>query len=327
MNSITENVNTGYVYNFTITPGIEPVIVRQLGWQTAVSPSVQYQIFEFEYDALSNTTNTFTCDIAPIVTTPTLWPLIQVYINNIYVPNTDWEVLDPLSTISTTITIPVIPTTNTVVQILILSDQVSQTAYFQTPINLNNNPLNASITTANIGDIRGQYQSIFFNNPDTTGIVFGSNNYRDLGNLVPWGNRIIQNSASLVLPGTFLRNQNHNLFNSLLYNSRQYITFKTLLVDTVNNSDYSRIMTPSQMLDDALDKINAAHVESQSFFWSDMLPSKAPYITNTYSFANSLDVSVYPLSRIYNFTTANYNGILVYLIRNNVQTQLITGID
>ena len=327
LNALTENVNTGYVYNYAITPGNDPIIVRQLGWQTAVSPSVQYQIFEFDYDAVTNTTNTFTCDIAPIVTTPTLWPMIQVYINNIYVPTTEWQVLDPLSTISTTITIPVIPTTNTVVQILILSDQVSQTAYFQTPINLNNNPLNAPITTANIGDIRGQYQSIFFNNPNTTGIVFGANNYRDLGNLVPWGNRIIQNSASLVLPGTFLRNQDHNLFNSLLYNSRQYITFKTLLVDTVNNSDYSRILTPSQMLDAALDQINASNVESQSFFWSDMLPSKAPYITNTYSFANSLDISVYPLSHIYTFATANYDGILVYLTRNNVQTQLIKGID
>ena len=327
LNALTENVNTGYVYNYAITPGNDSIIVRQLGWQTAVSPSVQYQIFEFDYDVVTNTTNTFTCDIAPIVTTPTLWPMIQVYINNIYVPTTEWQVLDPLSTISTTITIPVIPTTNTVVQILILSDQVSQTAYFQTPINLNNNPLNAPITTANIGDIRGHYQSIFFNNPNTTGIVFGANNYRDLGNLVPWGNRIIQNSASLVLPGTFLRNQDHNLFNSLLYNSRQYITFKTLLVDTVNNSDYSRILTPSQMLDAALDQINASNVESQSFFWSDMLPSKAPYITNTYSFANSLDISVYPLSHIYTFATANYDGILVYLTRNNVQTQLIKGID
>ena len=326
-NSVTENVNKGYVYNYSVQTGIDPVVVRQLGWQTAVSPSVQYQVFDFEYDALVNITNTFTCDVAPIVTTPTKWPLIQVYINNVYVPNTEWNITGQSTNTSTVINIPVIPTTNTVVQILILSDQVSSTAYFQTPINLNNNPLNASLTTANIGDIRGQYQSIFFNNPDTTGIVFGSNNYRDLGNLVPWGNRIIQNSASLVLPGTFLRNQDHNLFNSLLYNSRQYITFKSLLVDTVNNSDYSRILTPSQMLDDALDQINASHTESQSFFWSDMLPSKAPYITNTYSFANTLDISVYPLSHIYNFATANYNGILVYLIRNNIQTQLIRGVD
>ena len=81
------------------------------------------------------------------------------------------------------------------------------------------------------------------------------------------------------------------------------------------------------MLDGALDQINASHTESQPFFWSDMLPSKAPYITNTYSFANTLDISVYPLSHIYNFATANYNSLLVYLTRNGVQTQLIKGVD
>jgi hypothetical protein len=128
------------------------------------------------------------------------------------------------------------------------------------------------------------------------GEIFGPNNYRDLGNMVPWGNRIIQNSAALALPGTFLRKQNLNLFNSLLYNSRQYITFKTLLVDTINNANYSTRLTPSQMLDDAMDQITSNKTDSQPFFWSDMLPSKSAYISNTYSFANSLDVSIYPLS-------------------------------
>ena len=319
--SVTENVNTGYVYNYDLSTNV----IRQLGWQTAVSPSVQYQVFDFNYNVLTNITNNFTCDIAPILTTPTNWPLIQVYINNVYLPKDKWTYTVTSTSTSTTIHIPTIPSVETTIQILILSDQVSTTAYFQTPINLNNNPLNQALTSANIGDIRGQYQSIFYNNPNTTGEVFGPNNYRDLGNLVPWGNRIIQNSASLVLPGTFLRNQSHDLFNALLFNSRQYITFKTLLIDTVNNSDYTRVLTPSQMLDDALDQINASHIDSQSFFWSDMLPSKAPYIVNSYSFANTLDISVYPLSHIYNFDTANYNGILVYLIRNSVQTQLIKG--
>jgi hypothetical protein len=323
--SVTENVNIGYVYNYTIPTAGTSEVIRQLGWQTAVSPSAQYQVFEFDYNILTNSNNTFTCDIAPILTTPTKWPLVQVYINNIYLPKEQWTVIATDTT--TTINIPVIDAVETVVQILVLSDQISSVGYFQTPINLNNNPLNQSITTANIGEIRGQYQSIFYNNPDTSGQVFGPNNYRDLGNLVPWGNRIIQNSASLVLPGTFLRNQSHNLFDSLLYNSRQYITFKTLLVDTVNNSDYSKILTPSQILDDALDKINASYIDSQPFFWSDMLPSKAPYIINTYSFANTLDISVYPLSHIYNFETSNYNGVLVYLTRNGSQTQLIKGVD
>ncbi len=323
-NPITENVNVGYVYNYSARENY----VRQLGWQTAVSPSVQYQVFSFDYD-VTNPTSTFTCDIAAVDPTTTNWPVVQVFINNQYQDPSNYTVTVTDNT--TVINMTVDSLVDTVVQVLVISDQVSSTAYYQIPWNLNNNPLNEDITVVNVGDIRGQYQSIFYNNPNTTGDVFGSNNYRDLGNMVPWGNKIIQNSASLVLPGAFLRQQNHNLFDALQYNSQRYITFKTLLVDTVNNADYTIHLTPSQMLDDALDQMSSYKTDSEPFFWSDMLPSKAAYITNTYSFANSLDVSIYPLSRVYDFTTANYYGVLVYLTRTTdgltTVTQLVINND
>ena len=305
---ITQKVNTGYVHQAIS----RTEYVRQIGWQTAVSPSIQYQIFEFDYDVL-NPTTTFTCDVAMMDVADTQWPTIEVYINNVIQSHTSYTVT--VNSNSTVVTLNDTIIDNTVIQILLLSDQVSKTAYYSIPINLNNNPFNEDITVANVGDIRGQYQSMFYNNPNTTGQVFGSNNFRDLGNLVPWGNRIIQNSASLVLPSVFLRKQNHNLFNSLLFNSREYIKFKSLLVDTVNNTDYVQRYSPAEILDSALDQITFSKTDNQPFFWSDMLPSKAAYITNTYTFANSLDVSIYPLSRIYDFTTANYYGILVYLTR------------
>ena len=319
---ITENVNVGYVYHYTSRTSF----VRQLGWQTAVSPSIQYQVFDFDYLA-SSPTSTFTCDVPMVDTASTNWPTIQVYINNVF--QTDYTVQVNDST--TTVTMTVGSLVDTVVQVLVLSDSVSPTAYYQIPINLNNNPLNADVTSVNVGDIRGQYQSMFYNNPTSSGDVFGPNNFRDCGNLVPYGNKIIQNSASLVLPGTFLRKQNQNLFDALMYNSQRYITFKTLLVDTVNNTDYSIYQSPSVILDDALDQITTSKTDSESFFWSDMLPSKAAYISNTYSFANSLDVSIYPLSKIYDFTKANYNGVLVYLTRTTdgvtSVTQLLRNID
>lgn len=317
---ITQQVNTGYVYNYSDLT----TYARQLGWQTAVAPSVQYQIFEFNYYA-TNPTTTYTCDIAKLADSE--WPTIQVFVNNVIQSTSDYTVTTTSTETIVEFSVPE-PLVDTVVEILLLSDQVSSTAYYQVPINLNNNPLNADITIVNVGDIRGQYQSIFYNNPNTTGTLFGSNNYRDLGNVVPYGNAIIQNSASLVLPGTFLRKQNHNLFNALLFNSREYITFKSLLVDTVNNTDYNIMMSAATMLDDALDKITAAKTDSNSFFWSDMLPSKAAFITNTYSFANALDTSIYPLSKVYNFATANYNSVLVYLTTTNgTVTQLIRNSD
>ena len=320
---VTQQVNTGYVHAFSDAN----TFTRALGWQTAVAESRQYQIFSFDYVA-TNPATTYTCDIA--AATDTVWPNIQLYVNNdLQSPSSYTYEITANSTIVTFT--PPDTLVDTVIEITILSDQVSPTAYYEVPINLQNNPFNTDITTANVGDIRGQYQSIFYNNPDTTGQVFGSNNYRDLGNLVPWGTKIIQNSASLVLPSTFLRKSNHNLIDSLQYNSQQYITFKNLLVDTVNNTEYNVYQSSATMLDDALDQITASKIDTGPFFWSDMLPSKSAYATNTYTFANSLDVSIYPLTRIYDFTTSNYYGVLVYLTRTvsnfTTTTQLVINVD
>ena len=321
---INQKVNTGYVYNYET----RSLYNRELGWQTAVSPSIQYQVFEFDY-YIVDPQEFFTCDVAVNSTTSTNWPVIKVLINNILLPTTDYEysITDNSTIVHILAAIP----TDTVIQILLFSDQVSTTAYYSIPINLSNNPLNTNLEITNVGDIKNQYQTIFYNNPNTEGQVFGSNNYRDLGNLVPWGDRIIQNSASLVLPGAFLRKPNHNIFNALMFNSREYIKFKTLLVDVVNNTDYTQRFNPSTILDDALTQINQVKIQTQPFFWSDMIPSKTPYITNSYTYTTPAIVPTYPLSQVYNFSTANYSGVLVYLattISNvTVTKQLVTNQD
>ena len=321
-NPITQFISTGYVHDC-----IDRVqYIRGIGWQTAVSPSVQYQLFEFKFDPSVDTT-TFVCDVQAYTTTQ--WPNIFVYDNNKLLSTDEYTII--IGTNTTTITLQNKPLVSTEIEILVLSDQVSKTAYYQIPINLSNNPFNSDITTASVGDIRGQYQSMFNNAPNTSGPVFGANNFRDLGNLVPYGNRIIQNSASLVLPGAFLRQQNNNLFNSLLFNSREYIKFKAVLIDTVNKTEYLQQYNPAFVLDNALDQITASKSQEQSFFWSDMLPSKSAFVSNTYTFRNNADISIYPLLKVYNFDTANYESVLIYrttLINGTIVTQqLIKNVD
>ena len=335
-NPLTDNVNIGYVYNYT--SGTD--YVRQLGWENAVADSDQYQVFEFQYD-IDNPTPFLECDIAAL---PNLaldekgWPRVKVFYNNVYqyggyssgaINNADYTYA--IGTNTTTITLVNPPSVSTPIQVLVLSDQVSSIAYYDVPLNLTNNPLNEDLTVTNIGDIRQQYRDIFINSPLIQGEIFGANNYRDCGNLVPYGTEIIQNSAAMVLPGAFLRNPAHNLFDALLFNSREYIKFKQLLVDTVQNTDYEQRYTPSVILDDALDQITAAKSQINAFFWSDMLPNKTPYLSNTYVFNNDLDRTIYPLSQVYDFDTANYNGVLVYLQRTidgvRLEKQLLVGFD
>ena len=323
---ITQNVNTGYVYNYSD----RTEFTRELGWQTAVAPSVQYQVFELEYQEA--TVPQFTCDVAVIPESESAsWPRIQVYVNNQFVLPSQYTVTSTANSTVVTLSDEASPVGDQPIQILLLSNQVSKTAYYDIPINLNNNPFNEDLTQVNIGDIRSQYQNIFVNTPDITGTIFGSNNFRDLGNLVPYGTKIIQNSASLVLPGVFLRKSEHNIFDALQYNSHQYVQFKQILVNTVNNIDWEQRFSASYILDKALEQISANKTEGESFFWSDMLPSQAPYRSNSYTFANALQESVYPLTQIYNFDTANYTGVLVYLTRVvagvQVTTQLVKDRD
>lgn len=325
--SITQKVNTGYVYNFSSRTEFQ----RELGWKTAVAPSTQYQVFNFPYN-IENPTLVYTCDIQVL---PELeagelgWPRVQVYYNNVYQNPENYTV--EIFENATTITLTSPPEVTTVVQVLLLSDQVSKFAYYMTPVNLNNNPFNDDLTVADLGDIRNQYQDIFVNAPNTTGNIFGINNVRDLGNLVPYGTKIIQNSASLAIPGAFLRKSNHDLLNALMYNSREYVKYKQLLVDTVQNTEYVQRYTPADILDDAIEQISASRSETSAFFWSDMLPNKSPFRVNTYKFNSNNDVTRYPLSQVYNFESANYNGVLVYLNRtvnnNLVQQQLLRNVD
>ena len=220
---------------------------------------------------------------------------------------------------TTTITLNTAPIIDTPIQILLLSKQVSTTAYYSIPINLSNNPFNETLGTAALGDIRRQYQDTFINNANTTGVMFGANNYRDLGNMVPYGTSIIQNSASLVLPGTFLRKSELNVFDALQYNSEQYIKYKQLIVQTVNNADFERRYNPSVVLDTALETITQSKSELDSFFWSDMLPSQSPLKSTDYTFANALQEAIYPLSKIYDFSKANYSSVLIYLTTYSIR--------
>lgn len=323
-NPITENVGVGYVYQYNDLTNY----TRKIGWETGQAESVQYQLFEFTYNA-NNTQQSFVLDVPAV--SESNWPIIKVFVNNNLqdASTYTYDVVNQKTLV--TFTPSFVALTDFVLEIAILSDYASSIGYYEIPLNLNNNPLNENLESINLGDIKNQYQSIYINNPDIQGPVFGSNNYRDLGNIINYGTKIVQNSSSLVLPGVFLRNQDYSLFNALMFSSKEYVTFKTLLVDTINKTDYTSYMTPASILDDAISQITANKDTSSSFFWSDMLPNKTPYVTNTYKFSNGADVTRYPLSKIYDFTKANYEGLLVYVNRivDGIQTQiqLLRNID
>lgn len=319
--STTAMVNSGYVHENT---SISTYNVRT-GWIPAADASVQYQVFT--YTATADNQTVFVLDV-PAKTTGLQWAALQIYVGETLLSRSDYSInlLD-----QKTITLSNGVSKDTVLTVLVVSDTVNSDSYYTIPNNLGSNPFNVNISRVDVGDLRNQYRTIYANVPNVVGPVFGSNNIQNLGSILQYGTAIIQNSASLVLPGLFLRKPDVDFFAALDYVSKQYQAYKDLIVDIAGKNDYSIQQTPQEILDSIIYEITTIRSNSASFFWTDMLPSGSPLISKVYSVGTAVSTATYNLSRIYDYSSANYYGCSVYLTRviNGIerQRQLLRGIE
>jgi hypothetical protein len=168
--SITSDISSGVARQYSDRVTFN----RLLGWQTAAAPSQQYQQFKFTY-----TSQTLKLDVA--VGTDSALPPIKIYVGAEFVlPSLYTYQVDSNST-TITLANEYLPTD--VIEVLVLSDQISTVAFFQVPINLQNNPLNTNSPSFTLGTIRTHYETICENLVTLSGPINGANNTRDLGNL------------------------------------------------------------------------------------------------------------------------------------------------
>lgn len=278
---------------------------REIGWQTAATPSLIRQQFQFTYDG-----SPLLLDVA--VNENTIVPAVQIFVNSTFLEPHNYTV----SVSATTTTIDLLTTyeSGAVIEISVLSEQTSVVGFYEVPVNLENNPLNDNSKQFTLGTIRNHYSTIAENLIGLSGPVIGANNTRDLGNIIPYGLQILQQSSPLTLPGYFMRDPNYNIFASLEYNSREYIKFKSLLLQTVTTfsiSDYERLTT-AQLLDATISAMNLGRTSLTPFYWSDMLPTGTTF-TSTVITVNPITTAVFNLSQTYSYTTSSYQGLLVYV--------------
>ena len=296
--STTTPVSSGFVRQYSDRVNY----VREIGWQTAATTSIDRQQFSFTYNG-----KPLQLDIK--VSDSTVVPAVQLFKNSTF--------QDPGTyTVSTTATTTKIILNSTyvigdVIEVAVISDQVSATAFYQIPINLENNPFNINSPIFTLGTARSHYDTIGQNLIGLQGPINGANNTRDLGNIIPYGLQILQQSSPLSLAGYFVRNLEYDIFASLSYNSREYVKFKSLLLDTVVRNDYSNL-TVSEILDAAVYEITRGRTNLNPFYWSDMLPSGSVY-TERVNTITAISTSVFDTLQTYDFTSANFKGLLVYL--------------
>jgi hypothetical protein len=224
------------------------VYQKLIGWQTAVVTQQIYQQFKFTY-----TGQTLKLDIAVTPQTSIAVPVIKVYVGSQFIESGFYTYTVGADSTTITLTNTYLPTD--IVEVLALSDQTSKVAFYQVPNNLQSNPLNANSPSFTLGTIRTHYETICENLLELTGPINGSNNSRDLGNIIPYGLEILQQSSPLTLAGYFMRSPAYNIFESLQFNSREYTKFKAQMLDAVLNQNNIAFKTTAEILYHAIQDV------------------------------------------------------------------------
>jgi hypothetical protein len=314
----TKYISEGFVRQYSNRTNF----VRELGWQTGVVASVQRQQFQFRYDG-----SPLLLDVAVVPpNSPQLnevIPNIQIFVNSQFQAPSNYTYVTTATTTTITFTTAYVP--GDIIEVAVISNQVSRQGFYQVPMNLENNPLNGNSETFTLGTIRTHYETIGQNLITLQGPVIGANNSRDLGNIIPYGLQILQQSSPLTLAGYFQRSQEYNIFSAIEYNSREYIKFKSLLLETVIRNEYGD-MSVADIVDSAVAEITKGRTDVNPFYWSDMLPTGAVYTETVYPIT-PITVPEFNTVQTYDYKSANYQGLSVYLTRsidaNNAETTLL----
>ena len=299
-NSTTLDISNGYVYEYAD----RTAYTRLLGWQTAVVPTIMRQQFKFIYNSAP-----LQLDVKVLPDNVTVVPSVKVFVGSKFQDPGTYTV--QTTDYTTQITFSTVHAPGDVIEVEVISDQQSQTAFYQVPLNLEKNPLNNNSDFFTLGTVRQHYESICQNLTTLTGPINGANNTRDLGNIIPYGQVILQQSSPLTLAGYFMRSKKYNIFGAIEYNSREYQKYKNQLLEAVTRQTIS-LETAGQVLDTVIADITLGRTDENPFYWSDMLPASQVYTTTNYTISNTTN-DTFDTLQVYNYESANYLGMNVYL--------------
>jgi hypothetical protein len=307
--SVTKKIDTGVVRQYNTRTAFD----KLLGWQTAFTKTVQRQSFTFEY-----TSEPLVLDVQ-VIANESLIP-VKVYVEGQFVlPNTYTYATNVDSTTSITFNTNYKPATGAVVEAQVISDVASRVGFYTIPTNLESNALNENSNGFTLGTVRKHYESICQNLENFSGKIHGANNMRDLGNVVPYGGIILQQSAPLSMMTNFINGRQFEFFRALEFNAVEYNKTKNKILNYVAQNDWQG-KTTAEILDDALQAVNSGKNQFSPFYWTDAIPSGPIFDLTTYT-VSTITSNVFDTLYSHDMFNANYAGILVY------HTPISTGIQ
>jgi hypothetical protein len=191
--------------------------------------------------------------------------------------------------------------------------------YYEIPINLESNPLNANLNDFTFGEVVNHVDTIIEQLDSFVGINPGANNLRDLGNLTAYGTKFVQHSAPINLALYHITEKQNNVIKSVAFAQKEYDKFKKTFLQVAENSGFSG--TTREHVDEIMNTINSDKNNNMPFYFSDMIPYGA---AKKLSFTVFDDSNIFfALSQGFSMSTLSTKAVQVYLN----DEQLLHGTD
>lgn len=308
----TDNINVGFLNK------IEPdgTVTKLNCWKTVVEQSKQYRDISFIFDGL---TNQFNIDVAP--NDNTVAPNILVFVNYKQVPPSKYKIYTlPQDTRAVWID-PILIKENDKIDILVHSDTVGQTGYYEIPDNLNLNAQNLTIESPTLGEMRNHVSALTQQSLKFEGVFPGTSNLRDI-NIVAQGGTMLQHSAPTTFASMFLTSEEYGFVSSLQYAQQEYTRFKNKFLTLAANGAYVGLQSPVVAVDSIISKINEIKSETFPWYYSDMVPNGNNKKTLTYYVFDPAQRN-YEITNVFDISELSNKAIIVY----HNTTQLLVGRD
>jgi hypothetical protein len=267
---VTVDVSQGYLQKIIDTQTLIP----KNTWLTVPENSKQYQLFNFVYTEPDNPdnflningyTNVFTLDIAPASNERSI-PYVKVFQNYRYLnPVTDWSISDKTVTILSSLSV------GDRIDILVYSSEISESAFYQVPQNLDLNAQNIDIDTLTLGQLRNHLVAVAENSTILEGQVLAQSNLRDI-DIKQQGGTILKHSAPVPYASLFLIDEQANLINSIRFAQQEYSKFKNKFLQLAVSLSGVDPTDAVNSVDLILNKINLVKNKNFPWYYSDMVP-------------------------------------------------------
>jgi len=192
--------------------------------------------------------------------------------------------------------------------------------YYEIPLNWQNNSTNQLLSYFTLGEVTDHVGSIIENVPNFAGNFPGNGNLSNIGDISSYGRKFLQHAGPMSLSAFLLVDQHANIVKALRWNSGRYSVFKKEFLQIAEQTAYDGSI--AEIVDSILLRYsNAKHINTDSFYFSDMAPY-GPASVRTYTVVDPRLPS-FVIDSIFNPKSQTKRAVLIYL---NDQ-QLTYGID